>query len=72
MESTTKQQTGEICLVCEETKENGIHICNQFICTSCEEKLVQTDTDDERYGYYLEKLRKINVTDHVMNRGRPI
>lgn len=62
-EAVTSQQTGETCLICEENKPVGIHICHQFICQTCEQKLVHTDTGDALYAYYLEKLRKLRVTD---------
>ncbi|HET7521851.1 MAG TPA: sigma factor G inhibitor Gin [Bacillales bacterium] len=62
MEKTIhSQNTGEVCLICEETKHVGIHICDQFICQSCEQKLVKTNTDDEWYVFYLRKLRKLGV-----------
>lgn len=60
MERTVSvRKTGEICLICEERKEDGIHICHRFICESCERKLVNTDTGDDRYVYYLKKLRNL-------------
>lgn len=59
MEKTVAQKTGETCLICEEKKEVGIHICDQFICETCERKLVNTDTGDSSYGFYLEKLRNL-------------
>jgi hypothetical protein len=70
MESTAHRKIGETCMICEETKQTGIHICNQFICKSCEQELVKTDTEDDQYEYYLKKLRKINVTQHTCNNGR--
>lgn len=64
MEKTiTSHPTGETCLICEERKQIGIHICHQFICQSCEQKLVQADTGDEAYAYYLKKLRKLRVVE---------
>lgn len=60
MEKTiTSRQAGETCMICEEKKRTGIHICNQFICESCEQKLVHTDTGDASYAYYLKKLRSL-------------
>ncbi|HET7656858.1 MAG TPA: sigma factor G inhibitor Gin [Bacillales bacterium] len=58
-------KTGETCLICEEKKEVGIHICDRFICDSCERKLVNTDTGDAHYAYYLKKLRNLCGDDHA-------
>ena len=52
----------EVCIVCKEKKTRGIHICHQFICQSCEQEIVQTQTTDDRYHHYLERLRKIKQT----------
>lgn len=60
MEKTAvSRQAGETCLICEKERDVGIHICDQFICETCEQKLVQTDTADTDYGYYLRKLRNL-------------
>lgn len=59
------RETEETCLICEEKGEIGIHICDRFICESCEQKLVKTDTRDESYSYYLEKMRNLCVDDTV-------
>lgn len=59
----TSHQIGEQCLICEKEKMLGIHICHQFICLSCEQALVDTDTGDESYAYYLRKLRRLNVVE---------
>jgi hypothetical protein len=47
------------CIVCNERKQDGIRIWNQFICLSCEREIVQTDVDDDRYAYYIERMKRI-------------
>ncbi|WLD93439.1 sigma factor G inhibitor Gin [Alkalihalobacillus sp. AL-G] len=54
------KQTLETCMVCEKKAEKGIHIFHHFLCCNCEQKMISTDTDDEEYQYFIEKLRKIN------------
>lgn len=54
--------TEEVCIICKQKKERGIHICEQFICRSCEQAIIQTKTTDRRYGHYLEQLKKIKQT----------
>ena len=51
--------SSKCCTVCEQTKEDGIHICDIFICEVCERKIVASDVDDDFYKFYLEKLRKL-------------
>lgn len=55
-------QKKERCSVCEQKQENGIHICDIYICESCEREIVNSDVTDEFYRYYLQKLRKLKQT----------
>lgn len=59
MKSLTKNHTGEICVVCEQSKKNGIHLYTRFICKDCEAEIISTDTGDERYRFYLRQLKKV-------------
>jgi len=54
-----KKQIGEECVICEQTKQRGIHLYTSFICTDCESDLISTDTNNPKYKYYLKKLKKI-------------
>ncbi|MFZ7946880.1 MULTISPECIES: sigma factor G inhibitor Gin [Bacillaceae] len=49
----------ETCVICENQKSKGIHLYTSFICTECENDLIQTDTNDPKYKYFLKQLRKI-------------
>jgi hypothetical protein len=49
----------ERCSVCEQKKEAGIHICDIYICETCEREIVSSNVSDEFYRYYLQKLRKL-------------
>ncbi|WP_255294920.1 sigma factor G inhibitor Gin [Bacillus sp. AFS041924] len=49
------------CIVCEEKKEQGIHIIEAFVCEECEKKIVTTETDAPIYNSFVEKLRSINT-----------
>lgn len=50
----------EKCGICEEDKMNGIHLYNLFICTECEYNMLHTEPREEKYQYYLQKLKNIN------------
>ncbi|WP_232735671.1 sigma factor G inhibitor Gin [Alteribacter populi] len=59
MLASNKTATLQECLICKEEKRQGIHLLEYFICKSCEQDIVTTDTDDQRYDDYLYQLRKI-------------
>ncbi|MUK88098.1 sigma factor G inhibitor Gin [Ornithinibacillus sp. L9] len=50
----------EYCGICEEKKQQGIHLYNMFICTECEHNMIHTEPREEKYQYYLKKLKNIN------------
>lgn len=52
----------EICIICEEKKATGIYICNQLICDSCQKEIVDTEVEDVRYKYLVEKLKKLSLS----------
>lgn len=53
----------ETCVICENLKPRGIHLYTSFICTDCETDLIQTDTNDPKYKYFLKQLRKITTPE---------
>ncbi|MBB6638256.1 hypothetical protein J2Z47_005961 [Cohnella thailandensis] len=59
------QDRMETCIVCGQPKEEGIHIVNEFICISCEMEMVQTKVEDEKYPFFVNRLRRIAVRYHV-------
>ncbi len=48
-----------ICIVCEEHKVNGLSIWEQFICSHCEEEIVHTEVEDEKYTFFIHQMRKL-------------
>jgi hypothetical protein len=50
----------EYCGICEEKKQRGIHLHNLFICTECEYNMIHTEPREEKYNYYLQKLKNMN------------
>lgn len=56
---TVKKSAGETCVVCDDKKQEGIHLFTQFICKDCEKEIVDTETDDFRYVFFLKKLKTI-------------
>lgn len=50
----------EKCIICEQQKQQGIHLYTSFICEDCEKDIVITETDDPKYHYYIQQLKAIN------------
>lgn len=53
------------CIVCGLSKEEGITVVTEFICSSCETEMVQSTTKDEKYPFFIRQLRQIWVRFHV-------
>ena len=51
------------CIVCEQRKDHGITICNQFICESCEQEMITTDVKEPKYPMFVKRLRRIWLKD---------
>ncbi|MEH6943600.1 sigma factor G inhibitor Gin [Bacillus sp. JJ722] len=60
MDAAAKVPIGETCIICEKLKSEGIYLYASFVCRSCEEDIIKTETSDPRYQYYLQQLRKVN------------
>lgn len=52
----------EVCIVCETERKEGIYIYKNLICYECEKDMVNTETNDPKYIYYLKQLRKLEVS----------
>ncbi|MBU9721970.1 MULTISPECIES: sigma factor G inhibitor Gin [Bacillaceae] len=57
--SSKKQDSLQECLICEQERDNGIHLLNYFICKNCESDIVQSETKDQGYNLYVHRLRKV-------------
>ncbi|QMV42202.1 sigma factor G inhibitor Gin [Cohnella cholangitidis] len=53
------------CIVCGESKEEGITVVTEFICTSCETEMVNTNADDEKYPFFVKQLKQLTVRFHA-------
>lgn len=50
------------CIVCEEPKLEGIRLRNSFFCQACEHNMVHTEVREQKYRYYVEKLKSLERT----------
>ncbi len=55
----TPKDMAEICLVCGNQAQHGLHILTRFICTACEEAILQTPVEHVRYYFYIERLSQL-------------
>jgi hypothetical protein len=53
------EERGGTCIVCYEQKEAGIRIMTQFLCHECEREMVKTPVEDEKYLYYIDRMKRI-------------
>lgn len=47
------------CIVCGMVHSEGITVWRAFICRCCEREMVRTDVHDDRYRYFVQRLRRI-------------
>jgi hypothetical protein len=47
------------CIICGQTKENGIIIISEFICEDCEHEMVRTDVMDAKYPFFILRMKQI-------------
>lgn len=59
MEERHAVEGGGTCIVCSKHKDVGIRIFQSFLCADCEREIVQTDVLDEKYPYYIDRMKQI-------------
>ncbi|WP_243388481.1 sigma factor G inhibitor Gin [Bacillus kexueae] len=52
----------EACIVCQQHKKIGIHLYTSFICHDCEREMIQTDTNEEKYRYFVHQLKQVKTS----------
>lgn len=58
----------KICIICEKEKQEGYFLLHSFICSHCEQQIVQTEPDDPLYLFYVRQLRK--VEQHLLQKSK--
>lgn len=53
------------CIICDQEKVEGIEVWGHFICNDCEQEMVKTEVGDQRYRFFIHKLRKLWVKQKV-------
>jgi hypothetical protein len=52
------QKIGD-CIICKLEKAEGLRICEEWICTSCEAEMVHTDVKDPKYSFFIHQLKQV-------------
>jgi hypothetical protein len=58
-----KKNIGETCVICDQIKHRGIHLYTKFLCTDCEQDMINTETTDPKYSYYISQLKKVTTPE---------
>lgn len=53
----------KICIICGMKKCDGITIHSGFICDTCEEEIVHTEVDSEKYPFFIKRMKEIWLKD---------
>ncbi|PKG22452.1 sigma factor G inhibitor Gin [Niallia nealsonii] len=53
----------ETCLICEKQKALGIHLYHSFICLDCEMDIINTKTNDQKYQFYVRRLKQVQISE---------
>ncbi|WP_243292600.1 sigma factor G inhibitor Gin [Bacillus sp. FJAT-47783] len=53
---------GEECIICNQNKKIGIHLYTSFICNDCEKEMIRTHTNDLKYKYFVQRLKRIKTS----------
>jgi len=53
-------ETWKTCMVCDQPKKEGITVASGFfICASCENEMVNTSVEDEKYPFFVRRLKPL-------------
>lgn len=47
------------CVICGQSKRQGLSICQQFVCDECELAIIGADSQSEDYNVLLNKLKVV-------------
>lgn len=54
-----EEQKEKICIICGQARTEGITIVSEFICEACETEIVRTDVKDDKYPFFIHRLKRI-------------
>lgn len=54
-----KNHDVKICVMCGHKEKNGIMIHQGFICDDCANEIVHTEVGEEKYSFFIEKMKDL-------------
>ena len=51
--------SGEACMICQQQRPEGLHICGEFICVECEREMINTDVRDAKYPFFIHQMKQV-------------
>ncbi|WP_436756513.1 sigma factor G inhibitor Gin, partial [Streptomyces sp. URMC 124] len=48
-----EELTERVCIICNQSKTEGITILSQFVCEECESEIVHTSAEDAKYHFFI-------------------
>ncbi|MFG6150797.1 sigma factor G inhibitor Gin [Halobacillus sp. B23F22_1] len=48
----------DCCSICSKQTDDGIYLLRIYICSSCENEMIHTSTEDPKYKFYIEQMNK--------------
>lgn len=60
-----EREEAKTCIICGQPREEGIQVVTEFICSSCENEMVHTQVEDEKYPFFVRQLRQLWVRFHA-------
>lgn len=59
-----------VCSFCGDVRLHGVAILEQWMCSECEEKLLNTDVNDPAYQDNKDKMKAIWKTHYLLSRRK--
>lgn len=47
----------DICIICNRKTDEGYYLYTSYICCVCEKDMLETEPHEEKYQYYINKLK---------------
>ncbi|WP_162297934.1 sigma factor G inhibitor Gin [Halalkalibacillus sediminis] len=54
------------CNICEDVTSEGFYLFLTFICSKCEQEMVHTSPEEEKYQYFIDRLKSNRIQEMLM------
>ncbi len=56
-----KTNEAKFCIMCGHKEKEGIMIHKGFICDECANEIVHTEVEDEKYSFFIQRMKELWV-----------